>query len=288
MTLEQIFTGKCKCLLYTSFVILFLGLFPTFIIATTYFRKVHPWLKESDLVGFGYKGSLVCMILSLITLVLIVLMVVSYIFIKCCATNKCSDCFFSFFITILTLGSVVGGCLLAFQTLYNPYSYSIDDDGKIAFYPLCYEDFITGIKYEGLSYAMDNDKLSEFIDWVIDFLFYVTVFKVEKPDKKAFKQKNNKIWTTEIKLADKFSAREEILDLKMLVFIENYTRGQGLMNSKLCGSIGVPIILFCIIAFLGGFFFMCANCCGCCCGQRDTNNYNNKENIQAIQSSSLL
>lgn len=278
MTLEQTFTGKCKCLLITSFVFLFLGLFPSFIISTTYFKRVHPWFKESDTINFGYKGSLVCMITSLIALVLLVLMIVSYVFIKCCGSNKSSECFFVFFIIVLGLICIASGCVLAYQTLYAQSDFV---------YPLCYNDFIWGIKYDGLPYAMENNKLSDFIDWVIDFLFTVTVFKVDKPNKKEFKKKNNLIWSTEIMLADKISVSEEILDLKILFFIGNYTRGTGLMNSKLCGSIGVPIVLFCFITFFGVLFFMCANCCDCCCRSSDTNNIYSANN-QAIQTSSLL
>lgn len=123
-------------------------------------------------------------------------------------------------------------------------------------FPLCYECLYGAILNGGLEYAYNNNKVSEYVDWVIDILFMTTEFTIQKPDKKKFKEENNKIWTAAIYIADLIEDKSTALSLEILGFIGIYTKGEGFMNDKLCRSSGLPTLLFGIVELFGSLLFI--------------------------------
>lgn len=269
MTIRNTLGGKCKCCAFATIIMLALCLFSQLVISSYYFNKTNPWfLHGTTGATLSCMASIVTVVFSILSLGIILIILITYCCCKSCSKSKCCCILTTIFLILFTAVAIITGVITSITGLANP-SNENDGDGENIF-GQCYDYYISDISFSIREYAINNDKVDSFIDWIIDFLYLIVDFNDKKVDKEEYKKNDiNMIgWKTAV--------ATDTIEAAIATFVTLY--GDGKLNSSMCIKYAVPELLFSLITVVLLIIYMANLCCGCCCGK------NNDDSDQEMQS----
>ena len=278
MLIKNFFRGSKGILACVSFTFLFIGLLSCLVISGYWFSYYNPYGKHAEYTALAtYYCTLLCLIFSLIGLVILILIFVSYFCIPQISENAIISVISVTLLTIFSIVSIIAGllCGILGSFVINPnglYEYSYPDPDYLKHYDAkCYPLLFYSFGNDLFDYVDEKNDIEGYAKWMVKI-----GKKISKDIKKFIKEVEEK---TKHKMEDIVA---EALDLcrrnntcyvdKLVEYYFYYTNPS--YNDSLCKDVGIPSFVFSIITLIGIVLFAVS----CCCSGKDGDTHSLSEN----------
>ena len=264
MLIKNFFRGSNGILACVSFTLLFIGLLSCLVISGYWFSYYYPYGKHAEYTALAtYYCTLLCLIFSLIGLVILIFILISY-FIPQISENTIISGISVTFFTIFSILSIIAGllCGVLGSFVINPnglYEYEYGDPDYLKNYDAkCYPLLFYSFSNDLFDYVDEKNDIKGYAKWIVKI-----GKKISKDIKKFIKEVEEK---TKYKMEDIVA---EALDLcrmnnscsvsTLVDYYFYYTNPS--YNDSLCKEVGIPSFVFSIITLIGIVLFAVSCCC---------------------------
>lgn len=251
MRISSVFEGSRSILVWVAIGLMGASLFVELVVTAYWWSYYHPFgIHYNYLVKATYICTLMCWIFSLIALLLLILIVVSYFVIKPLAD---SDALSTLIVVIFSIFSIIAclfGIICGALGIIKPNYTYISGSTTYKYDCKCYTQLFSHAD-EAFDYAYDNNKAKDYGEFMYKLLMKIVKDKeVKDVTKEEFLEGMAPIFLETNKDLARKAFDEEMFELMSL----NY-------NSNLCTSTGAPALVFAVILIVGLIVFACGGCC---------------------------
>ncbi|KAK8838697.1 hypothetical protein M9Y10_032736 [Tritrichomonas musculus] len=252
MKIADVFSGRRFILAYISVGVIAVGLFADLIINALWFSYFNPYGGHSEgWMSAQYFCTLFSFIFSLLALVLVILIVVSYFFISAISENPLISLLISI---IMIVFSIISIATSIYTGVYGSLSFDhihYSPDGGYVINAKCYNPIISSFTKKSFDYAYKKSQEEKYANWI-----YKIASKVIKDFDKSKEYKDQFV----LSIAT-FVALNQPEKLESGIISLVWVRGRE-FNSSLCSSLGVPSIIFAVFQIVGLILLCIASFCG--------------------------
>lgn len=283
MFIQAFFIGPRKILAFISVGILFGGLLSCLIISSYWFSYYNPYASHADYTVIAtYYCTVFCIIFSLLGLIVLIFIVISFFFISSFSKNSVITTIAVVLLTIFSICSIIAGLLCGILGVTDINPNRLYDDIK-EFNPKCHTLLIDQIGANMYDYALSKNDAKGYGTWLYKLLSKII------PDWKNhfidfFKNKFN-VNMTDIEKNDMVDYVQFWFDNEPIEITENHyytfsafndillAESKPKYSSALCSDVGVPSIIFSVVTLIGLILFAFS----CCCSSEDKHSFSENE-----------